>query len=785
MDESSFSDTDKLTLTLKVPQKYKIDGISFAGGNKISRYDGEDTAYWTMTTKTDFDCLRFPKFVATWSDVQTTPLADFKVVTYDSGSRRELQNVGARDGVQYLFSTMTLNLEEEVTSDQHNYVFNRTVVYEIPFAIELQSQIELEVDFQMIIPTVSPSTSPSGAPSVNPTNCPSTSPSGAPTLKAMDHLFTRYAIYSPDALRNSLVDINFTTIVRLPWTVQDQEFYIINDEDDTMVDDSEVFKLMDDCYSAFRYETVEGRCVDVNWRYPPSVYVDIPADPTLCKTICDQTDACQAYEVDDSFESCSIVGVDIDQTFTTSLDKYLPDGESFTYVYSPGGAPVKGRQIFGIDFSCNIKQTAAWQTDFCANVDGKPPHPDNVPECYCYQDWNLQYLSANVCGVSGWWTLGMTIESFETGNNLFYETDVWVGLASACAQVIGSTEVCFDEAPCSITGWDEPERTTPMSKFYVEEQAYFQITVGASAPIANVEVLEISLQQQNTWESVEVPSADYATSNLVSAPVDGFDNRFSATVDLTVDVNAPTFSGSIAGIASTIYVTAGITYEDGVTERRELSVYAPEGDEPSVDLELQILVYPKRCQYPAGNLGSHLVRTCAQGKTIRVCRPFGWETLVSECPEEEDIEDQPTSGTNNPSTSKPPQTEDDVTYTQQGNSQSTVIIENSSDNDTASLWKLLTVVAAGVVLLVVCVLWYCKQMEQEEEEKRIVQKTIEVQEESEWDNTDYSVTDTSYYQDKANQDFAMKLAYEEIFQQYTTHGDDYVPSVSGVEESDV
>merc|ERR1719336_425461 len=152
---------------------------------------------------------------------------------------------------------------------------------------------------------------------------------------------------------------------------------------------------------------------------------------------------------------------------------------------------------------------------------------------------------------------------------------------------------------------------------------------------------------------------------------------------------------------------------------------------------------------------------------------------------EYESEDEPTSATNNPSTSIPPETEEDVTYTQQGNSQSTVIIENSSDNDTASLWKLLTVVAAGVVLLVVCVLWYCKQMEQEEEEKRIVQKTIEVQEESEWDNTDYSVTDTSYYQDKANQDFAMKLAYEEIFHQYTTHGDDYVPSVSGVEESDV
>jgi len=779
MDQSSFSDSDVLTLTLQVPEKYTIEAISFLGGGQESRYEGKDTSYWTMTTKTGFDCLYYPQFVADWPTVQGTsgrraladPLADFDVVT--------------ENGVQYLFSRMTLYLEETVVSDQHNYQFNRTVIYEIPFAIELQSQIELSVEWQMIIPTVSPSTSPSGAPSVIPTSSPSTSPSGAPTLKAMDHLFTRYAIYSPDVNGQSLVDINFTTIVRLPWTVQDQEFYIIDDEDDTIVEDTEVFTLMEDCYSAFRYETAEGRCVDVNFRYPPSVYASLQnADANLCKTICDQTDACQAYEVSEFFDACSIIGETIDQSFVSKLASYLADDEVWYFIGTTGGAPTQVRPIPGLRSYCNIKQTAAWQTDFCANVDGRPPHPDDVPECYCIQDWNLQYLSSNVCGVSGWWTLGMTIESSETGNNLFYETNVWVGLASACAKVIGSSEVCYDEAPCSITGWDEPERVTPMSKFYVEEQAYFKITVGTNAPIANVDIVEMSVQQQNTWESVAVPASDYSTSNLVSAQVDGFDNRFSATVDLTVDINEPTFTGTIAGVASMLYITVGITYVDGVTERRQLSVYAPEGDEPSVDLELQILVYPKRCQDPWGNLGSHLVRTCAQGKTIKVCKPFGWETLASDCPEEEATQDQATSGPNDQSTSTP-ETDEDITYTQQGNSQSTVIIENSSDNDTASLWKLLTVVAAGVVLLVVCLLWYCKQKEQEEAEKRIVQKTIEAQEESEWDNTDYSVTDTSYYQDKANQDFAMKMAYEEIFQQYTTHGDNYVPSVSGVDQSDV
>ena len=111
--------------------------------------------------------------------------------------------------------------------------------------------------------------------------------------------------------------------------------------------------------------------------------------------------------------------------------------------------------------------------------------------------------------------------------------------------------------------------------------------------------------------------------------------RFTATADLTLSVNEPTFTGSIAGVASVLTVTAGITYVDGVTRRRQLSIYAPEGDKPSVDLEIQILVYPKRCLEPAGNLGSHLVRTCAHGKTIRVCRASGWETLVEECPDEE------------------------------------------------------------------------------------------------------------------------------------------------------
>lgn len=694
---------------------------------------------------------------------------------------------------------MTLELEETVYSDIHNYEFNRKVIYEIPFAIELQSLIELEVDMSMIIPTVSPTVSPSGQPSVAPTSNPSTSPSGAPTQKAMDHLFTRYALYAPDINGNSLVDINFTTIVRLPWKVQDQEFYIIDDEDDAMVDDSQVFTLLEDCYSAFKYEVFDGLCVDQNFRYPPSVYADIEGDPDLCKHICDQTDECEAYDVSGlrkgTFEKCSIIGVNIDQTFTTSLASYLQAGETWTFIGTTGGSPTQGRVLPGSTNFCYVKQTAAWQTDLCANVDGVPPHPESVPEeCYCYQDWNLQYTSGNVCDVSGWWTLGMTIESGETGNNLFYETRVWVGLTSACATVIGSSEICFDDAPCSISGFDEPARVTPMSKFYVEEQAYFAVTVGANAPISNIEILEMKVQQQNVLSEIVVPASDYRIDNVVASQVSGFDNRqlmrFTATADLTVDVNEPTFTGTIAGVASVLTVTAGITYEDGVTRRRQLTVYAPEGDEPSVDLEIQILVYPKRCLEPEGNLGSHLVRTCAHGKTIRVCRASGWETLVEECPDEE------ADSTTSRVTTDDQNDTQDVTNTQQDSSsddltngsEEYVTIKKSSDNNTASLWKLLTVIAAGVVLLVVCGIWYGKLKEDEEVQKKIVQRSIEAQyEDSEYDTTDYSVTDTSYYQqDKANQEIAMKMAYEEIFQQFAqVEGESYAPSVSHWEQSDV
>jgi len=760
-------------VTLQVPQKFTIQRISFNNGVG-SAYTGVDTAYWTMTTKPALDCLYYPHFVADWVDVQGNTLVDFTVVT-------------GEDGVQYLFNRMTLELEETVYSSIHNYQFNRTVVYEMPFAIELQDTIELEVDMSMIIPTVSPTVNPSGAPTVTPSSSPSTSPSGAPTLKAMDHLFTRYALYAPDVNGNSLVDINFTSIVRLPWTVQDQEFYIIDDEDDAMVDGSEVFTLIDDCYSAFKYEAVDGLCADENFRYPPSVYADNGVNADLCKHICDQTDACEAYDTSSTFDKCSIVGAEIDQSFATSLASYLSAGESWTYIGTTGGSPTQGRPIPGAapgTNTCFIKQTAAWQTELCHGVNGQPPHPQDVPECYCYQEWNLKYISGNVCDVSGWWTLGMTIESSETGNNLLYETRVWVGLTSACAEVIGSSEICYDEAPCSVSGYDEEARITPMSKFYVTEQAYFQMTVGANAPIANIEVLDMKLRQQNGGDEVTVPSSDYRTDNVVSSQVDGFENRFTATVDLTVDVNDPTFKGTIAGVASWLTVTAGITYEDGVTRRRQLSVYSPEGDEPSVDLEIQILVYPKRCLEPEGNLGSHLVRTCPQGKTIRVCRANGWETLVSECPDEESNETTPEDTSSNSETTAGG--DDAVKNTQQSDSQSTVIIENSSDNDAASLWKLLTVVAAACALLVVCILWYCKQKEHEEEERKIVQKTIQVQEDSEWD-TENSITDTSYYQDKANQEFAMKMAYEQIFQQYATYnGETYAPSTSGIgEESDV
>jgi len=785
-DGSSFSNGDELTLTLQIPAKYTIIQISFDGGASSGRYTGSDNLYWTMTNKEGLDCLSYPKFVASWNAVVAPPtpgrrnlqsdsLIDFRVVT--------------EDDKQYLFNRMTLELEENVYSDIHNVEFNRKVIYEMPFAIELQSLIELEVDMTMIIPTGSPTVGPSGQPSVTPSSAPSTSPSGAPTLKAMDHLFTRHAVYAPDINGNSLVDINFTTIVRLPWTVQDQEFYIIDDEDDAMVDDSQVFTLLEDCYSAFQYTTFEGVCVDKDWRYPPYVYASIQnPNADLCKTICDQTDACEAYDVSANFDKCSIIGVNIDSSFATSLQPYLEVGESWIFVATTGGSPTQGR-IIGSQFFCNIKQTAAWQTDLCASVDSVPPHPEDVPECYCYQEWNLKYTSGNVCDVSGWWTLGMTIESSETGNNLFYETRVWVGLTSGCAAVIGSSEICPDEAPCSISGLDDDSQSTSNLKFYTEEQAHFKVTVGGNAPIANIEISEMKLQQQDVSSEVTVPSTDYRIDNVVSSQISGFDNRFTTTADLTLDVNEPTFTGSIAGVASVLTVTAGITYVDGVTRRRQLSIYAPEGDKPSVDLEIQILVYPKRCLEPAGNLGSHLVRTCAHGKTIRVCRASGWETLVEECPDEEaDSTSEVTTDDQNDT--------QDVTNTQQDSSsddltngsEEYVTIKKSSDNNTASLWKLLTVIAAGVVLLVVCGIWYGKLKEDEDVQKKIVQRSIEAQyEDSEYDTTDYSVTDTSHYQqDKANQEIAMKMAYEEIFQQFAHgEGESYAPSVSQWEQSDV
>lgn len=773
--ESSFTD-DVLQITLQVPIKYDILNIQFNGGILDSEYRGTDTDYWKMTTKEDEDCLYRPQFSATWVQIGSLDLIDFDVVT--------------EVDYQYLFDRILIDLEEEVVTDLHSFVYNRTVTYEMPYAIRLEKEIELEVDFQMVVPTTPPSTSPSVDPTVNPTVdptqqpsvcpsssptvdptvgpsfipsvcptlSPSTKPSGAPTQLTMDHLFTRYALLAPNAEGSSRVDINFTTITRLPWYVQDGEFTIMDGED-LIQDDTEVFTLIEDCYTAFAYDRFDGFCMDDNFNFPNAIYASLDGtDPDLCKTICDQSDECEAYDVSEGFDHCEIIGAEVDATWVSRYVNYLPAGEAWTFNDGADTSPTQGFDFGGSSVNgCYIKKEQAWQTNSCDVAPQQAPEPE---ACFCTQTWNLQYDSPNVCDVSGWWTLQMKLASLQIpANVLYYDTDVWVGLTSACAKIIGSNDICLTDAPCNIIGYDPQGDSS--SRFYVNEHSNFTLTVGSNTPIQDLDVVSLTMQQDG-GSVQDVNLTLYYKDTVSNSKLS--DNRHSSSLDFSLLLDETTFAGSVEGVVTTLMATVEITYQGNV--RRRLTVHIADGEKPTIEMGLSIIVHPKQCLEPQGYLNSFLVTTCPSGKTIQVCKLGGWEMLQDRCAsgaisqiefkDEEDEEIQVIIQNNNK----------DTALTSTG--ADTVVIIDESDNESKKMWRMATIIIIGVVVLAIALYWFCSAQQTERDANKQMEWKLENDDNvSEWDvSTDYS-TDTgseANFYDKANFDkIALKKAYEEVF----------------------
>jgi len=192
---------------------------------------------------------------------------------------------------------------------------------------------------------------------------------------------------------------------------------------------------------------------------------------------------------------------------------------------------------------------------------------------------------------------------------------------------------------------------------------------------------------------------------------------------------------------------------------------------------LSIIVYPKQCAEPQGFLNSFLVTTCPSGKSIKVCKSDGWETVMDACAssaiteveirDSEDEEVQVIIKNENLENSAIP--EDD-----------TVILIDESDNESMKKWRMITIIIVAGVILAAALYWFWTATQTEKDVNKQIEWKLENDDNvSEWDmSTDYS-TDTgseANFYDKSQFDkLAMRKAYEEIF---------HAAYVSGI-ESDV
>jgi len=715
--ESSFIN-DVLVLVLTVPQKYKIESITFTDSTTdTGKYAGADTNHWTMNFKPNEPCMQRPTFRAGWKQIRDNGLAGFKVTEENNQF--------------YLMNRINLNLIEEVTTDNHAYTYDRKVFYEIPYAIKLDKEVELSVSMTMVVPTFAPSLTPSrhptgspsrtpsaepttstpsnsptlhpsNVPTKHPSNHPSRTPSKGPTPLTMDHLFTEFSLLKPNPNGNSKVDIDFTTIVRLPWRVIPGE-HQITDDNDLINDGSDKVTMLEDCFSKFKYTKFDGLCVDSQRRFPPSMFAEIPkGNENLCRDLCDQQLDCEGFDVTADKTYCELIGTKITKEWETLLASSL-NGGFWTFIPGDGGKPTAGFGPAGQQ--CFIKQQQAWQTNSCEVAPQQAPLPE---DCFCTQKWNMVYESSNVCDVSGWWDITFKLKSIaEPHRRLYYHQSVFVGLKSACAKVIGTNEVCQDDS-CSLQVWDSKARTNNPGKFFTGDSVFAVGRVTSNFPIKNLDVLSLKFSQvDGTTGSVDV--SNIVKEKTLNGKVTGGAIRYWAAVHFNFPIRTPPFGGSVSGTTTTLTATTKITYSDGSSTRRLLSMYIPQDHEPLVDVSASIFVYERTCTDPPGQLGHYHIKRCGSAKTIFVCDKTNvWKQIGRD-----GCAGQQHKVTSLEQSDKLPE---DLTEEELENINNVVYTNTDNNNNTLNFWRTSAIVSLGVVILGIAVCWCLMRFKEEEKQ---------------------------------------------------------------------
>merc|ERR1719361_229339 len=239
------------------------------------------------------------------------------------------------------------------------------------------------------------------------------------------------------------------------------------------------------------------------------------------------------------------------------------------------------------------------------------------------------------------------------------------------------------------------------------------------------------------------------------------EKRFSGVLDIALNMSDTIFTGTVPGVPTSIFMTIGLNYGNGA--RRQLTVYIPDGEDPSVDVSLSLMVYPKACELPYGELQSYRAETCLGGtkKDWYICELGGWNIVHQECFDEEITDITVISDPeNNEAINGIPNVDSD--------SESNIIVIKNSVHDNIRFWRSATLIGVAVILIIIAIRWFVSVKNEERSIKKQIEWRLE-HDESEWEDTtatEYS-TDASAYTDseiKIEDGAALARVYQGIFQ---------------------